>query len=1178
MKKMFFQKLLLLAIVCCGLTSSLLAQNINLNYRGTPIKTILKEITRQTGYSFVYSDAIKELNQKVSINYVEENADINAVLKDLLAGTGITYNIKGKQIALQNSVVKKSASTDSVKGKIVDEDGEPLVGATVVNKTTGKVAASDLDGNYSIAAKEGDMLSFTLIGMTEYTASVGKSSEINATLSQDIITLGDVVVTGYQTISKERATGSFDIVSKAQLEKPASNISSRLIGTSPGLAYSQDIYGNPTFQIRGISTFAASAPPLIIIDGFPVESTFESINPNDVENITVLKDAAAASIWGAKSANGVIVITTKNARSNSDKPVVNVDYSAFYKVSPKLDLDYTLSQASVNDIIDYEVNNFNKEWANSSIPTTASTSISPRSSVYFLLTDAYNNIISESEAMNRINALRNNNNHDQVKEYLLQNAATHQQNLNISIGTRRSSTNISLLYQSDKMVYKDRDSKKYNVGLRNRTQVFKWLDLSLNGTINYSKQNNSGYGLSGLAPYEMLLNENGEYMRYQRNYYSGYLNENVPLDAFPYSDWTFNPLEEMRGRNLESNSFLSRINAGLTFKIIEGLTIDAKAQYEFIRGRTHNYYSDDTYQVRSMINTAASWDKTTNEVVLNLPEGGILDQNYSETSVLTLRAQANFNRTFAGKHAVAALAGIEAIDNVYQYFGYPRTYGYSDDALTVGSLVNGFGGSGIYKLVDWQGNPESFEYLNSFSHSADRYFSAFANASYTYDNKYTVSGSVRTDASNLITDDPKYRYAPFWSVGASWQIAKESFLQDVKWINGLTLRATFGYNGNVDKSTTFQPLLSPAPTPSILTGENLLGVNGMNPMASYGNPTLRWEKTKTFDVGVDFNFFSGKLRGKVDYYSRISSDLIAKVSLPKVMGTSTISLNNGEISNKGIEVEVGSTLPINRNIVWDGTIMFSYNKNRVKTLNQSPSTAYHLVYYKNSNPSAYASYNWLEGYDMNTLWCYKYGGLINNGTDSSPDMQPTIVGKDGVHQLLTAWPTGDATNISYDMGTTVAPVNISLNTSLKVYNFDLSLIITGKFGHKFLRESFNFPRLEDGGIPNAKLSEVLNSDPNEVVSFPLNDSDAGASFWDRFYPYMSYLATNAALIRFQEINLGYNLPKSCTNWLGIKGVKVYVQANNPFNIYFNKWNEDPEFPRGTVRLQQSYLFGIKCNF
>lgn len=1066
----------------------------------------------------------------------------------------------------------------TVTGTVTDNNGAPVPGVSVFVEGTMNATSTNLDGWYSIQAKDSDNLFFSCLGYENVSKLVGKERVINVVMTESLETLDGVVVTGYQNISKERATGSFDIVSKAQLEKPASDISSRLIGASPGLAYTQDVYGNPTFQIRGVSTFAASAPPLIVIDGFAVESTFESINPNDVENITVLKDAAAASIWGAKSANGVIVITTKNAKSNSDKPVVHVDYSAFYKVSPKLDLDYTLSHASVDEIIDYEVDNFYNEWANASIPTDASYSIGRRTSVYLALTDAYNGVISQDEAMAKINAMRGNNNYDQVREHLLQNASTHQQNVNINIATRRSSTSLSLLYQDDNMIYKDRDSKKYNVSFRNRTEVFKWLDFGVNATVNYTNRNNSGYGLSGMAPYEMLLDENGDYVKYDYNYYSAYLNKNVPLESFPYQDWQFNPLEEMRNRNLRSTNMLSRINAGFTFKIIEGLTIDAKAQYEMISGRTHNYYSDKTYQVRTMINTAASWNHDTNEVVLNLPEGGILDQSASQSDILTVRAQANFNRTFADKHTVAAVAGIETIDNVRQGFGYPRTYGYSEDALSVGSLVNGFGGTGIYALKDWQGNPQSFDYLNSFTHNTDRYFSAYANASYTYDRKYTVSGSVRTDASNLITDDPKYRYAPFWSVGASWQLGREDFLKDVRWIDGLGLRATYGHNGNVDKTTTFQPLLNPSPTPSVITGENLIGVNGMNPMASYGNPTLRWERTKTLDVGVDFQFFGGKLHGKFDYYNRHSIDLIASVSLPKVMGTSSIKLNNGEITNKGVEIEIGSTIPIDRNIIWDGTLMFSYNKNHIHKLNVVPSNAYYLVYYKNSDPIGSASYNWLEGHDMNTLWTYKYGGVQNVGSDASPNMQPTIVGKDGTYQTLASWPTGDALNISYDMGTTVAPVNMAFNTSLKVYDFDISLILTGKFGHKFLRESFNYPVLDGGAIPNSKISEVMNCDPNEMVPLPMNKQDDGFDFWDRFYPYMSYLVADASHIRVQEINVGYNLPKAWIDWLNIRGVKLYVQANNPFNIYFNKWNEDPEFRRGTVRLQSSYLFGIKCNF
>ena len=555
-----------------------------------------------------------------------------------------------------------------------------------------------------------------------------------------------------------------------------------------------------------------------------------------------------------------------------------------------------------------------------------------------------------------------------------------------------------------------------------------------------------------------------------------------------------------------------------------------------------------------------------------------MDQSASQLGTLTLRAQVNLNRTFADRHAIAAVAGVETIDRVNQSWYYPRTYGFNDQTLSVGDLVYGYGGVGEAQLLDWQGDPQTFSHLNGFGYMTDRYFSAFANASYTFDGKYTISGSVRTDASNLITDDPKYRYAPFWSVGASWQLGKEDFMRGSVF-DILTLRATFGHNGNVDKTTTFQPLLQPYPTPSVVTGENILGnANGQNLMNSFGNPTLRWERTRTFDAGVDFQLWRGLLRGKFDVYRRHSLDLIASVSLPKVMGTSSIRLNNGEITNNGIEFEIGSTVPIRgRDIVWDGTLMFSYNKNMIKTLQVKPTSAYYLTLYQ-ANPSYYTGNNWLEGHDMNTQWCYEYGGLINNGTETSPDMQPTILGKDGNRQTMASWPSGDAENISYDMGTRVAPVNASFSTSLKLYDFDFSMIFTGKFGHVFMRESFNYPTLDGGEIPNAKLSEVVNCDPQKMIPLPQGDVDSGYDFWSNFYPFMSYLATNASFIRCQEINVAYNLPKAATDWLRVGGLKLYVQANNPFNIYFNKWHEDPEFKRGSIPLQAYYLFGIKLNF
>ena len=1055
------------------------------------------------------------------------------------------------------------AQQKEVTGKVSDANGEPLAGVTVVVKGTSRGTTTDAQGNYYIKADANDALTFSYIGFANYEENVGAKSQINVAMTDASEQLEEVVVTGYQTISKERATGSFDIISSEQISKPTGNIASRLIGAAAGMVATQDAYGNPTFEIRGRSQLSTSASqPLLVVDGFAIEGGFESINPNDVESVTVLKDAAAASIWGAKSANGVIVITTKNAKREGQGTTVTVDYSGFLKVSPKMDLDYYLNRASTNDVIDYEVNNFGK--MDSSVwykdPYSGADYSGGQSSVYKLLNAHRLGQISEAEMNAGINKYRNYDNTKQLEDLFLQNPIVHQENVAVNIATDRSRTSISALYQNDRKNFKTQNSEKYMVSFRNQTQLFKWLDLNLNGQYSRtSAENNVDTSAFDYAPYEMIVDEKGNYIPYEQ-YSLIYIDKFVPKEKFPYQDWSYNPLQETNGRSLQTWSTNARIQAGLTVKIWKGLNIESRVQYELQEGRTKNYYTEDTYKVRSTVNMASTWDKNTNAVTHNLPKGGMLDQSRTQREVMTIRNQVNFNHTFAEKHAVAVIAGIETIDNVYQTWGNPTTYGYNDATLSVGTFPNGPTGT-----KNWQGSANSFAYVNSFTYSTDRYFSAFGNASYTYDDKYTVSGSVRTDASNLISDDPKYRYAPFWSVGASWQIGKEQFMESVDWVDALAVRFTYGYNGNVDKTTSFRPLIDMGAATNVATNEHTAKVS------SYANPALRWEKTRSIDFGVDFRLLKGKLFGKFDVYSKQSTDLIGSVTLPYVQGTNSMKMNSAEVSNKGFELEVGSALKISKNVSWTGNLMLSYNKNRIETLKTTPSAAYYPVY-------GGGSYAWTEGYDMNTIWAYKYGGLENGGSATDPQMKPTIEGKDGSKQFMGSWPSGTADNISYDMGTSVAPWTMSFQTAFQVYNFDISLIVTGKFGHTFMRTGFNYPGMSGNAVPNRYYNEVLNCDPNQMVPLPQTEVEERYYFWDRFHPYMSYLAENAGHIRLQELSVAYNLPKKATKWLGVRNLKVYAQANNPFSIYFNDYDEDPEFKYGSMRLQASYTFGIKCSF
>jgi hypothetical protein len=415
-----------------------------------------------------------------------------------------------------------------------------------------------------------------------------------------------------------------------------------------------------------------------------------------------------------------------------------------------------------------------------------------------------------------------------------------------------------------------------------------------------------------------------------------------------------------------------------------------------------------------------------------------------------------------------------------------------------------------------------------------------------------VSGSYRTDASNLITDDPKYRYDPFWSVGASWQLYREKFFK-ASFVDRLSIRATYGYNGNVDRSTSFMPLINMGAAPNAYTNEITATIG------SYGNPTLRWEKTGSVNLGVDYSLFRGKLFGRIDMYQKKGKDLLAQISIPAVYGTTSQKINNARMTNKGIELELGSALQINKNINWRGSLTFSYNQNRITNL--------FVATYASSTLYSGGSGAYVVGKDANTMWTFEYAGIQNT--------QPVVKGEKGTYYDFTAFTPGDGRNYMTASGTTVAPYTLGFINSFNVYDFNVSFILTGKFGHIFKRTGFNYPVTWTGRVlPNNKLSEVVNGDPSQIVPLPLNDNEPRFYFWDRFYPYLSYLVESASHIRLQELNVTYNL-KKVLGRTSIKGAQVFVQGNNLFTIKANKFGEDPEYPIGTLKPQPMYTFGVK---
>lgn len=1178
-KTILVMKQLIFLLFVCNLHvfSATHAQRINeFKVYNADLKSCIQKVEALTGNGFLYNG--RELEQVKGISLELKDVDLQTVLNRLLENTDYSYSMIDGVIAIMKSAQKtEPAGQRTIKGTVRDQEGHPLPGVTVLLNNTQAGVATDISGRFELRIDNTPdaILVFSFVGMQTRKVRIGKEDTLNITLEASSEGLNEVVVTGFQTLSKERATGSFDLLRKEQLDKPASDLSERLIGTTSGLQGVIDKEGNMALEIRGQTSLNTSAKPLIVVDGFAVEGDFSAINPNDVESVTILKDAAAASIWGARSANGVIVITTKKG-SKSQKGNPKVEISAFVKMSPKLDLDYYNPVATSAEVIEYEQRGydctlFGNRWG--MVEDDVESITAGYSKAVVAMNEYRLGKLKEDEFQQTLETLRNSNNKEQIRKYLLQNPMIQQYNINISGGNERMSNMLSLLYENNKDNFKRNSNGKYMVNYRTNVGIFKWLDFHFSGMVQYNNVKNSGADFTtirDLSPYEMLKNPDGSYTQVTKSYYMPNIERHLPTELFPYADWSYNPVQEINNRELGSKNLNIRIQTGLTLKLLEGLTVDSKVQYERFTTNTTGIYNEQTFNVRNTSNIWSAWDRDNNKVSPNLPKGGFKDSSESEVNSYDFRNQFNFDRTFGDRHEISVVGGFNLSEKNYQTTKNPRTYGYDDEKLTVGLLPNGPGGT-FKPIYNWEGYQIKIPYTSSYTYSTDRYFSLFANAAYTYDRKYTLSGSIRTDASNLITDNNKFRYSPFWSLGLGWQIGKEKFMEQLEFLDRLNMRVTYGYNGNVDKSTSFKPLISVQATQDSYINDYIATIS------SYGNPRLRWEKTGTWNLGVDYSFFNNRLYGKIDVYTKKGKDLIVSMSIPQVNGTTSQKLNKAGMLNRGVEIEIGTNLPITDQIRWRGNVNFSYNKNKVSD--------YYKTSYKALELTSYGgTYNYMDGHTASALWAYQYAGAVNEGTDEIPLWRPRVKGPQGELLEFNSYnPPGDAREYVIDMGAKVAPYVLGFTSTFNIYDFDLSFIITGKFGHVYRGLAFNYPAMADGkALPNKKYKEIMNASPQDRVPIPFGQDKYtyGYMSWGSTYcPYLDYLTESANHVRFQEVSIAYNVPNQLLSRIGLSSLKVYVQGNNLGLIVKNSNGEDPEYPMGTSpKPEPAFTFGVKLGF
>lgn len=1154
----------LLSINTMVAQSDVKAKSITYQCKNEQLSKALRQVERLSEYykvQFAYEDV-----EKYTVSVTLKDATVQTALSKLLQNTDLNYEINDRfvhvfrQAADSERQLKKSSG--DIKGQVIDEQGEPLIGVTVRIVGTKEGTITDFDGNFSVGSgdKKSVKLLLSYVGKNdkEVEASAGKLMKIVMEDNSQI--LEDVVVTGYQTLSRERVTGSFDKVNQEMLAaRPSADISSALQGMVAGMQATEKEDGSVDFLIRGTSSLYANTSPLVVVDGFPIEGSFSSINPNDVESVTVLKDAAAASIWGARSANGVIVVTTKRAKKNSK---LNVDVQTFWRIGTTPDIDYITAQADSRTTVDYELTSLKNGWGSEYTPGFTSLLNGLSLAMEYYYANKYRGM-SEEEMNAGLEKLRNINNRSQLKKYLMQTPLLQQYNASISGGTEKFDNYVSLMYEKNDESTIKRGYERFMVNYNGTYRFNKNITATVATTWQKKRQETSGVTISdfkNLSPYELLVNEDGSYAT-NIQMFNRFELENINTADFPNSDFSYNMLREVRNRSYMTNSMNWRVQLGLNFKLFKGLNYDIKYQYERNTSDYRNIDKEDSFEARYKVNYYTQYNSETGEVGTSyLPKGAIIRSGNSGNHNQVFRNQLTYTNTF-NKHDVTALLGMEMSEYVTSATTNPAIYGYNTESNTAQAPYYGANDI-VTTITNWNTTLPELGY--SFSDRTDRYLSYFFNAGYMYDNKYGLSFSTRYDGSNFVSKDASLRWSPMWSVGGKWNISRESFMSDVRWIDYLTLRATYGLNGNAEKSTSPQTLIS--------TSANSSTHTDVAYVSSYGNPNLRWETTYTTNVGIDFSLFKNRLSGKLDVYNRLSKDVIGAVTIPTVYGSYSQRFNNAEISNRGFELELTGNIPVKSiGLGINSTVTFAYNKNKIEKL-------YNPSKYCSEYMAASSFGYFIEGRPIGAVYAYKFAGM--------EDGDPYVYGPDGTKCAFGDLSLHNNTYGSEDFlvykGTTISPYTFGWANQFTWNGFSLYVFLTGKFGGVFRSPVASTPpRVGTSKTFISKfVSYYMNSDGTNYPTLPKAD-DTTIYRWDRYMPNLEYFVEDASFVRLKELSLSYQFPNRWLAKANIKQAKLFCQVRDLGIIWCaNQYNYDPEWlpGSGSTKPSTSVTLGVNLSF
>ncbi len=1165
--------LILVSFFCA--TAGALAQRVDLRVEGASLKSVLMEISRQTGYAFVFDETEIAGANRVSMR--AEDSELSAVLPALFAGQPFAYSMDGKVISISPSPIsgrhpERSAAESNgsllilalpeCRGKIVDSLGNPLQGASIRVFT----AAGQLTALQTITNQQGQ---FLLRGVPDnatleisYIGYVSQQIEAAAdlgtiTLRRAQTDLEEVEVTyqtGFQAIPKERATGSFVQIDNELLNRSVStNILDRLYDVTSGLNF-QPTTGSArgsNVMIRGLSTINANQHPLVVVDGFPYDESInftnviENINPNDIESITVLKDAAAASIWGVRAGNGVIVIKTKSGSYNQR---VRVEFNNNVTIGQKPDLDY-LAGLSPSDWIDLETKLFEdgvykqaEDYSNLYnypvlvIPQVAEILIAQR--------DGH---LSATEATVQIEALRNHSINNDLRKHFMRNSVNQQYSLNVSGGSEKFGFYGSLGVDNNAVSTIGNDDRRFTARFENRYKPLQKLEI--HSFINYTQSADHSNGLSiysrpeaSIAPYTPLVDDQGNAIAIPWAYRSTYTDTASHTGRL---DWKYRPLDEVNNSDNTVRQFDARFGVGLKYTILDGLDAEVRYQYQQIQTNRRNLQSQDTYFTRNLINQFTY--QNGNAVVRPVPLGAIINLDGIQQNSWNLRGQLNLSKTF-NDHNINALAGLESRE-VISKSNRQREYGYNPDFGTIHATdyVTRFNTTPDMSV-------RTVPFYNDINGMLNRYISYFGNAAYTFRNRYTLSVSGRVDGSNFFGVNANQRFSPLWSTGFKWDVSNEDFYTN-SWLPHLSGRITFGYNGNTNNSATSFATMR-------YEGVSAIGVTWAD-LINGPNPALRWEKVRMVNAAVDFELASKRVSGTFEYYTKRGIDLIGLVSVDPTVGVQSFTANQASIKGKGVDISLSTRNLVNP-VQWNTDLLFSYTTDEVISYEFGART-----------PTDYVSNSGMvvEGKPRYSLYSYRWAGL-------DPDTgHPRIYVADTISSYQNRLSVTE-NDLAY--AGAINPVIFgSLRNTFGWNGVSLSFNITYKAGYYFRRNTVNYHGLANGASFNTHPDYLLRwiAPGDELTTDVPSYTSTVDEIRHLVYSQSSVLAEKGDHERLRDIRLAYGLNNVNTGAWAIQNIQLYLYANNLGILWAaNEHRIDPDYGETRFPPARTVSIGLSAQF